>query len=288
MTVSARLPFSAPTIRSAAELQARHEALGDEFGEEITLDGLAGNFRIFQRRRGHRYSTDDLLTAWYAMTSVATPPTTMLDLGTGIGSVGLSLAWFFPEATLTAIEVQDVSYRLFTENVWANDLESRVRTIHGDLRETTSGGEGRSAGAPLDHFDLVSGSPPYFDVKDGIVSADSQRAGARFELRGDVRDYCLAARRTMGPEGCFIFCLPTLQRAKAERACAEANLIVTRTCDVIPRATRSALFSLYACKRADNLDAVAAIFIDTFTVRDVDGAHTKEMTEARKLLGLVD
>src|SRR6185369_5301860 len=31
-----------------------------------SLDALAGEWRIFQRADGHRYSTDDLLTAWYA------------------------------------------------------------------------------------------------------------------------------------------------------------------------------------------------------------------------------
>jgi hypothetical protein len=30
----------------------------------ITLDILAGDWRIFQLRNGHRFSADDLLTAW--------------------------------------------------------------------------------------------------------------------------------------------------------------------------------------------------------------------------------
>ena len=30
-----------------------------------TFDAISGHFRIFQLRRGHRFSTDDLLTAWY-------------------------------------------------------------------------------------------------------------------------------------------------------------------------------------------------------------------------------
>ncbi len=36
--------------------------------EGETLDFLCGHYKIFQYRRGHRYSTDDVLTAWYGST----------------------------------------------------------------------------------------------------------------------------------------------------------------------------------------------------------------------------
>jgi tRNA1(Val) A37 N6-methylase TrmN6 len=34
--------------------------------DELTLDALAGRWRIYQLRNGHRFSADDLLTAWTA------------------------------------------------------------------------------------------------------------------------------------------------------------------------------------------------------------------------------
>ena len=48
--------------------------------DDITLDILAGDWRIFQLRTGHRFSADDLLTAW---TAVRTNPAArqVLDLG---------------------------------------------------------------------------------------------------------------------------------------------------------------------------------------------------------------
>ena len=33
-----------------------------------TLDAISGHFRIYQLRDGHRFSTDDVLTAWYGTT----------------------------------------------------------------------------------------------------------------------------------------------------------------------------------------------------------------------------
>ena len=52
---------------SVDELETRRAALEAELGERITVDGLSATLRIFQRKKGHRHSTDDLLTAWYAL-----------------------------------------------------------------------------------------------------------------------------------------------------------------------------------------------------------------------------
>ena len=49
---------------------------------------LVREWSIYQLKRGHRFSSDDLLTAWMA-TEVAPDAMLQLDLGAGIGSVGL-------------------------------------------------------------------------------------------------------------------------------------------------------------------------------------------------------
>src|SRR5581483_11267315 len=106
----------------------------------------------------HRHSTDDLLTAWYAVEHAPERPIArLLDLGSGLGSIGLSLLWYFRDASLTAIEVQKVSFELLEKNIETNGVRSRVRAIHGDLRSVSPGGP----------FDLVTGSPPYFDRGSG-------------------------------------------------------------------------------------------------------------------------
>jgi len=239
--------------------------------DELTRDQLTRDFYVLQRRRGHRTSVDDLLTAWYATQKVPSPPRTMLDLGTGIGSIALYLKWVFRDAALTAIEVQEVSFRLLEQNVAMNGVDARI--LHGDLRELGDGA-----------FDLVTGSPPYFDVRDGIVSPDPQRAGARFELRGDVTDYCRTAKRNVGPEGRFVFCFPTAQRARALAAARDAGLAVLTYRDVIPRVGIGPLFTLFACAHSGGETLVEALFV----VRDERGEHTEEMTKARAVFGMRD
>ena len=59
--------------------------------ENETLDAISGHFRIYQLRNGHRFSTDDILTAWYG-TTWCPSASAVLDLGSGIGAVGMVAA----------------------------------------------------------------------------------------------------------------------------------------------------------------------------------------------------
>lgn len=257
--------------------------------DELTEDHLTIGWKILQRKHGHRHSTDDLLTGWYAAEKTPPERSRLLDLGAGIGSVGLLLLWRSPNARLTCIEAQEVSFGLLEENIARNGLGDRVRAIHGDLRHVRLAGE---------TFDVVTGSPPYFDPKDGIVSADSQRAHARFELRGDIRDYCAAAFAALAPGGRFIFCFPTSQRARAEKAIADAELALITSRDVIPRRGLAPLFSLFSCRRGrddastsneptleDPTSSSSPLREPDYVVRDETGEPTIEHVRARATFG---
>jgi tRNA1Val (adenine37-N6)-methyltransferase len=260
-------------------IEERRRLLEAELGEPITIDGLTRlpgrTYDILQRKKGHRHSTDDLLTAWYALDRAEHAGITVdrcLDLGTGIGSVGLTvLAGLGEIATLTCIEAQDVSFRFLEENVRANGLEARVHALHGDLRELGLG----------DTFPLVTGSPPYFDVSAGIVPADSQKAHARFELRGDVRDYARIAAQHLAPGGLFVFCFPSPQRERALAAARGAGFQAIEERAVVPRAGLAPLFSLFSCRRGDDFLEVG----EPFVVRDATGGHTAAMRAVRARLG---
>ena len=243
--------------------------------DDLTLDGLTRDWKIAQRRRGHRHSTDDLLTGWYAAEK-APDPERVLDLGSGIGCVGMLVLWRSPRAKLTAIEAQEVSFALLEKNVAMNALGDRVRAIFGDLRDVRLRGE---------TFDLVTGSPPYFDVKAGVVPADSQKAHARFELRGDVRDYCAAARAALAVGGRFVFCFPTPQKGRALAAVARERLAIVTSRDVVPRRGVAPLFTLFACRRVEDGDD-APVDEEEYVVRDEDGAQSAEHAAARRTFGM--
>lgn len=243
--------------------------------DERTVDALTSGWSIAQRRRGHRHSTDDLLTGWYAA-ETAPAATRLLDLGAGIGGVGLLALWRAPQtATLVAIEAQEVSFALLVGNIEHNGLQTRVRPIHSDLREVR---------LPAT-FDLVTGSPPYWNVSQGVLPVDSQKAHARFELRGTVDDYARAAVVHLADGAPFVFCFPTVQRDRAIAACTQAGLGVVRYRDVVPRAGTAALFTLFEARATHSGPATVE---SPHVVRDADGLPTPAHAAARATFGMVD
>jgi len=159
---------------------------------------------------------------------------------------------------------------LLAGNLQRNGLEHRVRAIHGDLRDL----------AANERFPLITGSPPYFSPGTGIMPADSQKAHARFELRGDVGDYARCAARHLADDGAFVFCFPTVQTARAIELVERAGLVVTRQRDVIPRESLRPLFTLFAAERAGE-----RIIDPPLVVRTRHGALTEAMQAVRRRFG---
>lgn len=241
-------------------------------GQEIFISGLVGPLRIFQRSTGHRHGIDDSTTAWYALQK-SPKVTEALDLGTGVGTVGLAVLWGLGEtAKLTCVEAQDVSYKLLSANIRCNDLQDRVTAIHADLRDLNLEKK----------FPLITGSPPYFPKNAGTLPKDSQKAHARFELRGHVGDYAKAAKRHLSDDGLFVFCFPARQKQRAFDLVCEQGFGIVTVRDVIPRSDKEPLFSLYSAKlnwKEDTIEEPALI------VAGEDNLQTQEMLELQKSRG---
>jgi tRNA1(Val) A37 N6-methylase TrmN6 len=244
-----------------------------ELGEPITLDALTCAWRIAQRAAGHRHSIDDVLTAHYALGAAPrSGATSVLDLGSGIGGVGLLALWGLgASARLVCVEAQQISHRLLVANVAGNRLGERVAVRLGDLREL----------ALTERFPLITGSPPYFPIGTGILPADPQKAHARFELRGDIGDYALAAARHLDDRGVFVFCFPAAQRLRALARVSDAGLHVTSYREVVPRVGLRPLFTLFAAGR----DPAPCRVDPPLEVRTRDGAVTEEMLAVRRRFG---
>ncbi|MGZ8938529.1 MAG: tRNA1(Val) (adenine(37)-N6)-methyltransferase, partial [Limisphaerales bacterium] len=199
-----------------------------------TLDALSGHFRIFQFSKGHRFSTDDILTAWYG-TSNAPTVRTVLDLGSGIGTIAMLAAWRLPGARFVTIEAQEQSIALARKSVHWNGLAERFDLRTGDFRHSQNAGVLR--GNEL--FDLVLGSPPYFPPGTGVKSEHPQKLACRFELRGDIRDYCQTAARHLAPGALFACVFPVNPPDQYQRVLIAANaagLTIIRWRPVIFRA----------------------------------------------------
>lgn len=212
-----------------------------------TLDAISGDYRLFQLRNGHRFSTDDVLTAWYG-TSWCPRAESVLDLGSGIGSVGMIAAWRLPGARFVTVEAQEESVRLARKSARYNALESRYEIRLGDFRD-------ESALAATELFDLVLGSPPYFPLSAGLHGNHPQKVACRFEVRGDIVDYCRAAANHLAHGGLFACVFPDEQRERAEGAARTASpqLAIVRSRAVVLKEGEPPLLRLFAMQRGEDL-----------------------------------
>jgi tRNA1(Val) A37 N6-methylase TrmN6 len=257
-------------------MTAADAALTDalEPGPEESLDRLCGDWHIFQLRRGHRFSTDDMLVARLAA-HLRPDADRHLDLGAGTGSVGLLSLWRRRNrGSLVMIEAQVVSHGLARRTVAHNGLGDRVELRHGDLRDPAMLPESEHASYPL-----VTGSPPYIPLGSGVVSPHPQRAACRMELRGDVFDYARTAARALAPDG--VFCLVhSAVDPRPEQAIEAAGLQLLSRQDVYFRRNRAPTIALWAAAWTGTRQD-----LDPIVVREPDGQWTQEYLDIRQEMG---
>jgi tRNA1(Val) A37 N6-methylase TrmN6 len=243
-------------------------------GEDLCY--LAGEWRILQRLDGHRWSLDDLVTAWVAFDECAqSPPERLVDLGCGIGTVLLLLAWRWPWLRGVGIEAQAASVELARRSIAWNGAADRCTVRHGDFRDL----------APITGLravPLVTGTPPYLARAAATASSHMQRAHCRLELAGGVEDYVATAAPLLAADGRFVVCAASRQQARVAEAASRSGLAVRRRLEVVPREGKAPLFDVHVMARR----AVAHARVDTLVVRDAHGRRTPACVAVRAAFGM--
>jgi len=94
-----------------------------------------------------------------------TPPQQILDVGTGSGCIAISLALFFPEAAVTAIDISEKALEVAQRNT--NNLGAKVNFLQENALEYK----------PQTSWDMIVSNPPY------IKEVEKQ------EMKKNVLDY---------------------------------------------------------------------------------------------------
>jgi tRNA1(Val) A37 N6-methylase TrmN6 len=259
-----------------------HVDAPDVWPEDATRDRFVGDWSLYQRRRGHRTSTDDQLTAWVAVDAWrqrhASAPPRILDLGCGIGSVLLATAYALRPVLAVGVEAQPQSVRLLRrtlDELPAGPDMPAFQIVREDLRALTPDAVGT--------FPLITGSPPYMPPSDGTMAADPQRRACRFEVRGGVEAYCAAASRLLDAEGTFHLVFQTAWDDRVRSAADAADLALQARLDVHMKASQSQPFlTVYSFGRR----APAQVAAERLTIRGEDGARTARYDAIRRALAL--
>ncbi len=170
----------------------------------ITTDLLLnGRLQLRQFQRGHRVGSDAILLA------AATPLTDadrLIDIGAGVGAVGLALAQRCFGARATLVEIDPALAALASENAALNGLSGRIDVAVADFMAAV---ERRNAGLVSGAADIVVTNPPFFEASAVRASPDAGRSRAHvLEEAGDgvhpLHRWIVAALALLAPGGCFV------------------------------------------------------------------------------------
>jgi release factor glutamine methyltransferase len=142
----------------------------------------------------------------------------IVDVGTGSGVIGLSLAAKFPEAKILAVDVSDDALALAQENAARLNLGSRVRFLKSRLLENVEG-----------VFDLIVANLPYISTQERHTLSREVLRDPEVALfagtEGDelVCDLIAEAPSRLGPGGMLALEIGLGQRDAFLSALAEKN-----------------------------------------------------------------
>ena len=148
---------------------------------------LDGRVKVAQPADGYRVAVDAVLLAAAVEPAMGA---LVLDLGCGVGSVGLCLAWRRPDLAITGLDCEPIFIAAARANVETNGMQDRLRIVEGDVRDPLS-----------EKFDQVAMNPPYLKAGTATVSAHPLKAAATAEGAAKLADWIAAARDALKPGG---------------------------------------------------------------------------------------
>jgi len=162
--------------------------------DDERLDYLLADesMKIIQSPTAFSFSLDAILLAHFV--NIPIQKGKILDLCTGNGVIPLLLSRR-TKASIVGVEIQERIFNMAERNVELNQLENRLRMIHGDLKEMKS---------VLGHskFDVVTCNPPYFPTpKQTEHNQNKYLTIARHEVYCTLEDVVKACKLHVRPGG---------------------------------------------------------------------------------------
>ncbi|WP_425421622.1 tRNA1(Val) (adenine(37)-N6)-methyltransferase [Phaeodactylibacter xiamenensis] len=179
-------------------------------------------FAVQQDRCAMKVGTDGIMLGAWAQVDAATQA---LDIGTGTGVIALMLAQRAPEATIHAIDIDDVACEQAGENFASSPWEKRLSVIQEAIQDY--------ARTTRTTYDLIVSNPPFFSG--GTFGMKEERAIARQTVRMPHGDLLIAVRQLLAKNGRFCLVLPYLEGLRFQERAEEYHLFCTKVTEVRPK-----------------------------------------------------
>ena len=170
-------------------------------------------FTIEQELCAMKVGTDGvLLGAW------AKGGPRILDIGTGTGIIALMMAQRYPEAQVTAIDIDEGAVRQAEQNVSQSPFLGRISVLQQAVQEH------------LGEYESIVSNPPFFI--DSLQAPDEQRNMARHTATLSYAELMKAAYRLLADNGEFSVVIPFDYRRRMEDEAIFVGFFPSRVCGV--------------------------------------------------------
>ena len=142
----------------------------------------------------------------------------ILDAGTGTGVIALMMAQRYPEAQVTAIDIDEGAVRQAQQNVAQSPFAVQVTVLQETLQE--------HQGA----YDAIVSNPPFFI--DSLAAPDEQRNMARHTQTLTYAELMQAAYKLLSDEGELSVVVPFDYRQRREDEAIFVGFFPSRVCAV--------------------------------------------------------
>jgi tRNA1(Val) A37 N6-methylase TrmN6 len=146
---------------------------------------LGGRLTLMQPKRGHRVGTDAALLVAGAGDA---RQGRIVDVGAGVGAVGLALAERNPLASVDLVEIDPELAQLAESNAGRNGLQVRTRVLRLDALNSDE----RCEAGLVESANCVVTNPPFFDAKTVRASPNEGKARAHVLAGAEARAATLA------------------------------------------------------------------------------------------------
>lgn len=223
-------------------------------------------FGLSDTRSGMKIGTDGvLLGAW------TLPPfsaSSVLDVGAGCGLISLMLAQRYPEARISAVEIDAGACADCRDNIASSPWLCRVEVIETDFIDY--------ARTTTEKFSLIVSNPPFFSS--GALSPEEKRASARHEASLSYASLIGLCPGLITPTGILAMIAPAEREEDIIFTAEMKGLKLKRLCRVCSVEGKPPVRVMFEFSPADTLRPE----ITTLFIRSAGGEFSPEYIQLTK------
>lgn len=164
------------------------ELLENERIDDLEYKGL----KIIQNKEGFCFGIDSILLTDFA--KEIKENSTIIDLGTGTGIIGILLSKKVDPSKIVGVEIQKEVYEMAKKSVTLNHLENKFEIVNANIKDIQNQ-------LQIKTFDAVVTNPPYKKQGTGVTNENDKKLISRHEITASLEDFIKVSYKLLKDKG---------------------------------------------------------------------------------------